>query len=84
MTYPAIQIENLAKSYRIGLADKRPDTHREAVRETLLSPFKYLRTRLRAPEPDEIVWALRGVSFEVQPGEVVGLIGKTVRGKARC
>src|SRR5206468_3062022 len=33
-------------------------------------------------EPDGTFWALRDVSFEVQPGEVVGIIGRNGSGKS--
>ena len=36
----------------------------------------------RAVEPDGAFWALRDVSFEVQPGEVVGIIGRNGSGKS--
>jgi len=72
MTDPAISVENLAKVYRIGLASQRPENLRQAIREAALSPFHYLR----------LVWALHDVTFDVQVGEVVGLIGKNGAGKS--
>ncbi|HEY9673866.1 MAG TPA: polysaccharide ABC transporter ATP-binding protein [Waterburya sp.] len=37
---------------------------------------------LREPTPEEVIWALKDVSFEVKQGEVVGLIGRNGAGKS--
>jgi lipopolysaccharide transport system ATP-binding protein len=78
----AILVENLGKRYRIGLTEKRPDNFREAIRSFIRSPFRYLQTKLREPSPDEIIWALKRVSFEVKYGEVIGIIGANGAGKS--
>ena len=78
----AISVENLGKRYRIGQAAKRPENFREAVRSFVGSPFHYLYSRLREPEPDELIWALKDVSFEVKHGEVLGIIGRNGAGKS--
>ena len=78
----AISVDNLGKRYRIGHAAKRPENLREAVRSFIGSPFHYLGSRLREPNNDELIWALKEVSFEVKHGEVLGIIGRNGAGKS--
>ena len=85
-----IQVNKISKRYRIGLEQQVPDTFVEAISEWVSRPIKNYR-RLRkltqfenknSDERDNIVWALRDISFNVEPGEVVGVIGKNGAGKS--
>ena len=84
----AIKVENLSKRYRIGLREKRHDTFGAAVLHLATSPIRNLG-RLRrlsrfspdGKEPEDVIWALRDVSFEVKEGEIVGIIGRNGAGK---
>jgi lipopolysaccharide transport system ATP-binding protein len=77
---PIIKVENLSKQYRIGTAEATRYNLREALTEFLKAPIKR-RKKERRPT-SEIIWALKDVSFNVEPGEVVGLIGKNGAGKS--
>jgi lipopolysaccharide transport system ATP-binding protein len=77
MSKPAIQIEAISKRYRIGGPQVRYRTLRDSIAETLSSPWR----RLRGSDSSSF-WALREVSFNVQPGEVVGIIGRNGAGKS--
>ncbi|MGA9350008.1 MAG: ATP-binding cassette domain-containing protein [Anaerolineae bacterium] len=81
MTDIAVCVENLSKRYRIGVRQKRANTLRETLGNFMASPLDYLRSTLRGPSEREIFWALKGVSFEVSRGEVVGIIGRNGAGK---
>jgi len=82
MPEPVIRVENLSKLYRIG-ARERYRTFREAIVDTVTGPFKRLRNLARPPENDNnTIWALKDVSFEVQQGEVLGIIGRNGAGKS--
>jgi ABC-type polysaccharide/polyol phosphate transport system ATPase subunit/SAM-dependent methyltransferase len=89
---PAIRVENLSKLYHIGSLQRGPRTLKAALAESLAQPWRKLQKRKRRPagkngetekddaEPDTI-WALKDVSFEVQPGEVLGVLGVNGSGK---
>jgi lipopolysaccharide transport system ATP-binding protein len=77
----AISIENLGKRYDVDRLRAPKDGLRHAIENTLRSPLSSLRNRLQTKSRREF-WALRNVSLQVQPGEVVGIIGRNGAGKS--
>jgi lipopolysaccharide transport system ATP-binding protein len=69
---PILEIQNISKKYRIG--------HRVggylSLRERLVNVLKLERSKT------EDFWALNDVSFEVSPGESIGIIGRNGAGKS--
>lgn len=87
MSQPAIRVVDLSKEYRIGLEKTGRRTLRETIVDTLAAPVRRTAKLLRgeatgAAELDASHWALRDVSFEVQPGDVIGVIGRNGAGKS--
>ena len=88
MSRPIIQVEKLSKAYRLGERVHVHDTLMSAAVSNLLNPMRNLN-RLRRlttfredDDSSDVLWALRDVSFEINQGDVIGVIGRNGAGKS--
>ena len=78
---PIVRVNNVSKQYSIGRRDAAYDTLRESIVEAVRTPFKRLRGQNGGAD-FETIWALKHVTFDVEPGEVIGIIGRNGAGKS--
>lgn len=85
MSKHAIVVEGLGKRYRLGTAAPYR-TLRESIVDVARLPARALaslRTVGKTGGPDDgTFWALRDVTFSVDHGEVIGIIGRNGAGKS--
>ena len=86
MSRPVITADRLGKAYRLGVKVDRNATFRDALANAVKAPVRRLRGRTEettsSSTGDAIHWAIRDVSFEVNQGEVLGLVGRNGAGKS--
>jgi lipopolysaccharide transport system ATP-binding protein len=83
----AINVEGLGKLFHIGGLQKSHNRLTAQLADMVVAPFRRAGNLIRgsgagAADLHETIWALKNVSFQVNSGDVVGIIGRNGAGKS--
>ena len=76
----AVHVENLGKQYKIGIAPQGRGNY-NTLRDTISNAFSRQK-RLATQKADNTIWAVEDISFDVEEGQVLGIIGHNGAGKS--
>jgi len=84
----SVRVHGVSKRYRIGTQLDQDESLIASLGRQLVAPvrnFRRLRDLRRFDEDaneSNVIWALRDVSFELAPGDVLGVVGRNGAGKS--
>lgn len=83
MSEAIIRVENLSKRYVLGRKRSQEDGLRHIIEDTLRAPIRWIKSRgTQVNVTPEEFWALKDVCFEINRGDVVGILGRNGAGKS--
>ncbi len=83
----AISVKNIGKQYKIGAAESkfRYNMLRDVIVDTVAAPVRLVKAMIGKSDRrlnQNYVWALKDVSFELEEGKVLGIVGRNGAGKS--